>query len=662
MDCLSPTSLLPVFPCYYLLYSFTDSYPPPLPPSSSLPLSPSPPLLLSPFSHSLQQNTGYEGSDFYPGGGGGHTSSPLPPLPNHPSNPSPYNTMETAEYEIVGPGSDYQRLERPTLKATSGMMSRLGSSPGTFSPSTTMTSVYPVSTTPTSRNGGLIGGVPPPLPSMPRLGGASKLPYSPESSTTFDSAFHTGVIDASSPLERDRLDSSSLLLPKEKMGGSTMGAAEFEGCYSYRDQRHSPTSPALVSHPLHNNPDTGASFPEPRNPHPFPTTTTYESIPGDDTSSSGVTMVVAGYEKPLSCPSKSGATPRSVTLPVRSPHVSPPPSDGRAREATVSVHHNCFREAGNGRAVTLSPQQRLQQEELELDTMSGPTYHTLEQTSDTNGQHSLSNGVSYPVIETADFTLDSESSGTNTLTPGFPVVSADFADLPANASFPVSKVRPQRRQLGNELSSDFTGDSDYPQLDDALTDCTGGSTTTAYPESEWTGGTSTTGGTNGTLAGDSTVFKFNGRLSSHSGSTGSAGRSGGTVTPLSDSHRPSSTESSHTPNRSLSSGDPTPNILPLNGMTSPNELMYNGGIVDVAVPNGSCSVTAQFPRVPPGSSHTVPANSGGCAVSTQGGGGGGGLTSHTISSARNHYKKLDPTTMDPRLKYTRLNVGKLTVV
>jgi hypothetical protein len=597
---------------------------------------------------SMRPNTDYEG-EFYPDSG--HTASPLPPLPNHPSLPSPYNTMgSTADYETVGPGSNYQQLERPTLKATGGMMSRLDSIQDTFSPSTTLTSVYPLS--PSSRSGVPIGGVPPPLLSTARL---PKMLYSPESSATFDSAFHTGIVDISSPSERDRVDSTSMLIPKERKSVSAMGTGEFEGLYIPRGQRNSPTSPSQVNHPLQSVRETGASFPEPRNPHPFPTSTTYESMPGDDSSCGGSTMV-ASYERPLPSPTKSSRHPRAVTLPV-----SPPPPDGRAREATVSVHHNCFRDAGG--SVTLSPHT---QQELELATMSGPTYHTLEQSSDViNGPRSLTNGLfseptpPYPVVETADLTLDSES-GSNTLTPGFPVVSADFADTPGDGQFPVSKVRPQRRQLASELSSDFTGESDYPQLDDVLTDCTGGSSTTAYPESEWTGGTSTVGG-NGTLAGDSTIFNFNGRPSSHNGSISSAR----TVTPLSDGgsglHRPSSTESSQrapsydgTPNRSLSNGE-TPSISPLNGMPSPHETVSNGGSV---LPNGSCSVTVQFPRVPAGSSHTVPANSGGSAVNTQ----GGGPMSHTISSARNHYKRLDPTTMDPRLKYTRLNVGKLTVV
>ena len=605
----------------------------------------------SSFPYSMRPNIGYEG-EFYPDTG--HTGSPPPPLPNHPSVPSPYNTMgSTADYEIVGPGSHYQRLERPTLKATGGMMSRLGSIQDTFSPSTTLTSVYPLS--PSSRSEvPIIGGVPPPLPSTARLGGAKML-CSPESSAVFDSAFHTGVVDISSPLDRDRVDSTSMLIPKEKRSVSTIGTGEFEGLYTPRGLRNSPTSPNQVNHPLQSVPESGTSFPEPRNPHPFPTSTTYESMPGDESSCSGNTMV-ASYEKPLPSPTKSGRHPRAVTLPV-----SPPPSDGRAREATVSVHHNCFRDAGG--SVTLSPHT---QQGLELATMSGPTYHTLEQSSDVNnGPRSLTNGLfsepppPYPAVETADLTLDSES-GSNTLTPGFPVVSADFADTPSDGPFPVSKVRPQRRQLASEISSDFTGESDYPQLDDALTDCTGGSSTTAYPESEWTGGTSTVGA-NGTLAGDSTIFNFNGRPSSHNGSISSAR----TVTPLSDGgsglHRPLSTESSQrapsydgTPNRSLSNGE-TPSISPLNGMTSPHETLSIGGSV---VPNGSCSVTVQFPRVPAGSSHTVPANSGGSAVSTQ----GGGPMSHTISSPRNHYKRLDPTTMEPRLKYTRLNVGKLTVV
>ena len=603
----------------------------------------------------MQPNTGYEG-EFYPDSG--PTASPPPPLPHHPSLISPYNTMgsTTADYETVGPGSNYQRLERPTLKATGGMMSRLGSIPDTFSsPSTTLTSVYPIS--PSSRNGGPL---PPPLPSTARLGG--KTPYSPESSGTFDSAFHTGVVDVSSPLERDRMDSTSMLIPKEKKSASTnsVGTGDFEGLYTPRGQRNSPSSsPSMVAHPLQNIPESSASFPEPRNPRPFPTTTTYESIPGDDSSCSGTSMVVAGYEKPLPSPNKS-VYPRAITLPA-----SPPPAEGRGHD--MSTHHNCFREGGGSITLSSPPPVSSRAQEMELATMSGPTYHTLEESSHNGSAPSnLADGQPppppYPLVETAHFTLGSDS-GSNTLTPGFPVVSADFADSPADGVFPVSKLRPQRRQVANELSSDFTGESDYPQLDDALTDCTGGSSSTAYPESEWTGGMSTAGA-NGTLAGDSTVFHFNGRPPSHNGSTSSAR----TLTPLSDGglHRPTSTESSHQPpsydgtpnNRSLLSNGETPNISPLNGMTSlSHDTLSNGRTI---IPNGSYSVAVQFPHVPAGSSHTVPANSGSSVVSPHE---EGGPSSHTISSAaRNHYKKLDPTTMDPRLKYTRLNVGKLTVV
>ena len=455
------------------------------------------------------------------------------------------------------------------------------------------------------------------------------------------------------------MDSTSFLIPRDKKGSCTTG--EFEGLYTPRGhQRHSPSSPR-VSHPLQKIPETGSSFPEPLNPHPFPSTSTYESIPGEDSSSE--TTVVAGYERPLPSPNKSGRT-RAVTLPVRSPHVSPPPYNDLPKLATASLQNA----VSGGEVRTVGAHGHNQ--ELELNTLSGPVYHSLEQGS--NPPHHQLNGLpeSIPqarqLTETAGFTGDSDSSGGNTLTPGFPVVSADFADTPTTrGTFPASKTRVQRRQVTNELSSDFTGDSDYPQIDDALTDCTGGSSTSAYPESEWTGGTS---GTVGTLTGDSTVFRFNGRSSTHSASSNTSSSNRHTPTLSSDgggvtntrrqfsgdegSNRPPSYDG--TPTRSLSDGL-TPDVSPVNGMTSPSEPMSNGVTPpNVAIPNGNLSMAGQ---VPVGSSHTAPVTGGGYGASAR-----EPPSSQTISTPRNNYKRLDPSTMDPHLKYTRLNVGKLTVV
>ena len=441
-----------------------------------------------------------------------------------------------------------------------------------------------------------------------------------------------------------------------------MGSGDFEGLYIPR-QKHSPTSPQ-VTHPLQKIPETGASFPEPLDPYPFPSTSTYESIPGEETSSG--TVAVAGYEKPLPYPNKSGY-PRSVTMPVRSPQMSSPPppsSEGLPKVASTSLMSSDSGEnRRTGAAVTLSPNRHKQ--ELEMNTISGPIYHSLEQSGAVDGQHHvnstlLGTQLSHAhtmVVETGDFTHDSDSSRDNTLTPGFPVVSADFADMPTTGStFPVSKVRPQRRQLASELSSDCTGDSDYPQVDDALTDFTGGSCSTAYPESDWTAGTTSGTRGNGTLTGDSAIFRFNSSASSQSGHSSSSTQ---TPTPsdaaaynrYSGDDRPPSYDGIY----SMSNGV-TPAILPVNGMKSSSDPTSNGAVLDMFTPNGNVSAMEHFPQPPAGSSHTVPV-SGGSGLSA-----GGLPSSQTISTPRNHYKRLDPSTMDPHLKYTKLNVGKLTAV
>lgn len=158
--------------------------------------------------NSMQPNAVYEGD----------TDSPYPlglALPQQAINrTSDYNTITSGDYEIVGPGgrpgeggSNYQRLQRPTL--TPSMMTRFVSSPETtvFSPSTTMTSVFLSLATldddPTKTNGRVFGAVPPPpLPNSTRPVNMGKLPNSPESSATIDSPFVNGSADVGSPLER----------------------------------------------------------------------------------------------------------------------------------------------------------------------------------------------------------------------------------------------------------------------------------------------------------------------------------------------------------------------------------------------------------------------------------------------------------------------------
>lgn len=548
----------------------------------------------------MLDNTAYQGDVDSTFPNGTLTSS----QPLRVSNPSDYNTLGIGDYEVVDlPGGNYQRLQRPTL--TPGMMPRFVASRegSTFSPTATMASMFPHSamlSDPTKSNGTNVTGIlPPPLPSTAPPRNMVKLSNSPEASGTFDSAFHTGKTEMCSPLERDRIDSTSVLLPQEQKVSDTM-PTDFESLYiPVGQQRNSPSSPR-INHPLQNVPETGASFPEPRNPKPFPTSS-YKSIPGKDLKSK---QVGAQYEKPICSPKKPGH--RTATFPVHSPPISPPPSGNHSRHgATVHVLGAQDRAGDCSNRGTNSPEHHQQ------FSISGPIYHTLEHsndvcvkqngsTTDTELKDSSPPVPVFPVFESADFAVGSDCSATNTLTPGFPVCSADFAETSTgelssgSGAVPQSKTQPRR--VSKDCSSDFTGDSDYPQIDNT-TDYTGGSSTTAYPESDWTAGTST--GDRGTFTGNSTTFTFNG---------------------TSLSHCSSSTSSSHTP--------------------SP-------------MSNGNCSVIAGYTA---GSSHTVPL-SGSSAVANL-----GEATSHTISAPRNHYKKLDPSTMEPYLKYTRLNVGKLTVV
>ena len=518
--------------------------------------------------------------------GGVVSTVPDPALPNTPHNSDVYDyrTLGNGDYEDVNmPDGDYQRLQRPSLTPGMMMPRLVTSSEATFSPTATMASMYPLTATLNGVTKINTGIVPPPLPSTARPGGnMGKFPNSLESS---DSAFNTGSAEVFSPVERDRINSSSRLL-------SHGSATDFEALYVPRDQQRTSPSPPRLNHPLQRIPETGASFPEPRNPNPFPTSA-YEGKRGEDTGSK---HNLTQYGRSIHIPDKTG---HPHTFPVHSPSLSPPPSDEGSR-ATVHALNNQA-QPRDTRDVTDNPS-HFQQLEFGYKS-AGPIYHSLEEPNSIhvghNGSATELKDVSpsvpeFPVFETADFT---DYSGTNSLTPGFPVCSADFADefTSGNSKVPQTKRQPQQH-VSNDYSPDFTGDSDYPLADD----CTGGSSSTAYPESDWTAGTSA--GDREASTGNSAIF---------------------TRTPT-----------THTSGSTLSSGH-----LPTTSTS-----------------NGLLPSVASHPRVSAGSSHTVPL-SGSSAIADM-----GGATSHTISTSRNHYKKLDPSTMEPLLKYTRLNVGKLTVV
>ena len=517
-------------------------------------------------------------------------------------NTSDYNTLAMGDYEVVNPPphSDYERLQRPTL--TTGMMPRFASPEAVaFTPSTTMTSIFTHTTTPhstTKNSTAATGIVPPPLPSTARRGNM-KLRSSPDTSATADSVFHTGSAEVISPVEqRNRMDSTAMLIPHDRKGSDTM-PADFEGLYTPNSHQKKSPSPPRVSHPLQKIPETGACFPEPTNPYPFPSGS-YESIPGKDPHSMPTGQQ---YEKPIPSPKRSPHL-CTTTLPVCSSPTSPPHSDSSSSKQNPSTMHVLSSEKRR-RGDCKTANGRTQHESLQI---SSPIYHSLEQPTyasiQPNGSPPELKDISGPPVypETADCTADSDFSANESFTPGFPVCSADFAETPGEHldgnSVPKSKLRPQR--VSNDCSSDFTGDSDYPQVD-STADFTGGSSSTAYPESDWTGGHSTGGRETITPS-----LPYNGTL--------------GTAL----SHSSSSTNSSgHTP---------------------------------TLIPNGNCSTIAIYPSIIAGTSHTVPV-SGSSAV-----GDVSGATSQTMNPPRNHYKQLDPATMEPHLKYTRLNVGKLTAV
>lgn len=544
----------------------------------------------------MLENTNYQGD--------ANSTSSEPQLPNSQplriSNTSDYNTLVMGDYEVVNlpPHSDYERLQRPTL--TPGMMPRFASPEAVqFSPSTTMTSIFTHTTTPhgtTMNSTAATGIVPPPLPSTARRGNM-KLRSSPDTSATADSVFHTGSSEVVSPAEqRNRMDSTALLIPRDRTGSDT-APADFEGLYAPNGQQKKSPSPPRVSHPLQKIPETGASFPEPTNPYPFPSGS-YESIPGKDPHGmpSGLQ-----YEEPIPSPKRSPHL-CTTTLPVCSPSTkSPPHSDSSSSKKNPSTMHVLSSEKGR-RGDYNTANGPTQHESFQI---SSPIYHSLEQPTNASIQPNesspkLKGPPVYP--ETADCTVESTFSANGRFTPAFPVCSADFAETPGEHldcdSVLKSKLRPQR--VSNDCSSDFTGDSDYPQADNTA-DYTGGSSSTAYPESDWTGGDSTGGRETITPS-----LPYNGTQG------------------MAASHSSSSTNSStHTP---------------------------------TLIPNGNCSTIAMYPSITAGTSHTVPV-SGSSAVADV-----SGATSQTMNPPRNHYKQLDPATMEPHLKYTRLNVGKLTAV
>ena len=542
--------------------------------------------------YSMNCSTPYQGD--------ADSTFPASSLPNshpspHSSSPTDYNTLGTADYEIVGPGGDYQRLHHHTF--TASMKTRSVVSPLARTSATTA-SAYPLSATlndPIGMSRGAANGVVPPPP-LPNSFQRAKLPNSPGSS---DSAFHTGSPDIMcSPSERDRFDSTSMLLPKDGKGSAV---TMFEGLYSPVGQQCgvSPGSPR-INHPLEKIPETGASFPEPRNPYPFPTSSCscrYESISGKESNKS------PAHDK--------RGHPHAVTLPAGSPpHVSPHEHLGRQEMTTM---HNPGIQPPRPSTASLSP--RHHQQKFETAPISGPVYHSLEPSIDVLVNHDgsvteLKDGSS-PVqaFKTADLSVDSD----NSLTPGFPVCSGDYAEISTGESgsgtVPKSKLKPRRR-VHNDCSSDFTGDSDYPQVED----CTDNSSTTAYAESDWTGGEDPTSGGGRTFMGNPTC--------------------NGTSLPRGSGS--SNTCSSHTSTQS-----------------------YNSGVPNGFIPNGGAPVSNGiiYPHVLAGSSHTVPAVVGSSEIANI-----AGPASLTISAPRNHYKKLDPSTLEPNLKYTRLNVGKQSVV
>ena len=386
-----------------------------------------------------------------------------------------------------------------------------------------------------------------------------------------------------SPFERERIDSSSMLLPKDRSGSKSspefVSPGAHESLYSPhgKGQGNIQMTPG-GRHLLENIPETGVVFPEPENPNPFPT---YETIPTGNVSVRNPAS--PPYERPVS--SEMGPHVRASTIAAH--RQFEPPSSAkqhgwkterqRLRSAPSSAHHQ------------------------QHHAPSSPVYNTLEPNSFELKDHSAAElresstpTPAFPVFETADFTAGSDSSGNNTFTPGFPVGSADYTGSSTSEFSSGGGIVPKPKILNKAYSldrstADFSAESDYPQGD--ITDYTGGSSSTAYPESDWTGHSTGDGG----FTGQSTVFTFSG-----------AGPA------LSSDHS------------------------------------------RMPAVNGKCSTIAGYPSKSVSSPVAVNGH--------EETGAAAGAVSRTMSAPRNHYKQLDPATMDPRLKYTRLNVGKHTAV
>lgn len=205
---LSPTSFLLHFHFHLLLP--LPYFSPPFFPSSLLSSS-----LPPSHHHSMMDNGAYQGrADTYPNT---HLSS----HPLRVSDTSPYNTLGGGQYEVVDlSGDNYQRLQRPTL--TPGMLPRFVSSPenSALSPTSTMTSYRTHSTTlPESikTNG---TGIPPPLPSTARRGNIPR-PLNTVEDVNIADGGPASVGTEGSFYERERIDSSSMLLPKDRSGSKS---------------------------------------------------------------------------------------------------------------------------------------------------------------------------------------------------------------------------------------------------------------------------------------------------------------------------------------------------------------------------------------------------------------------------------------------------------
>ena len=517
--------------------------------------------------------------------------------PAHLTDMSNYNTLGAGEYEIIDfPGENYQRLQRPTL--TPGMLPRFVSSPenSALSPTSTLTSVRTHSTTLPDRVHTNGTSFPPPLPSTGRRGNVPRPLNNLKDFSYINGA--VGSFDERSPLERERIDSASLLLPGDRNGSKSSpdnaGPGGHESLYAHHDQGNIPVAPSGGGlHLLENIPETGNVFPEPENPNAFPT---YETIPAADRNRRNTAS--PPYEKP-----------------INSEH-----SSARVHAATIAPHHSNTLPLSNEQRRWMT-EQHSGRTSLSLrhnpHTSPSPVYNTLEAPQSLPPQsfemiESVEGATdvgdrtaefvptpAFPVFETADFTAGSESSSVNTFTPGFPMLdTTDYTDYTGSSEFssgggivPKPKILSRGHSV-ERATSDFTGDSDYPHCD-----YTGGSSSTAHSNRDCTGNTMS----DGTLTG---IFDFTGAV--------------------------------------------------------PGEV--NNDCTRRATMNGKCSTIAGYPsKLPASTSPVGVSTTSPVGVSTEATSPTGGV-SQTLSAPRNHYKRLDPATMEARLKYTRLNVGKHTPV